>query len=678
MTAPLPSPYAHLLAPITLAHITLRNRVIMGSMHTGLEDHCWHYGKLAAFYRERAAGGAGMIVTGGIAPDWRGRLAPFAGSLTHVAATLWHRRVTRAVHDAGGRIVMQILHAGRYGYQPLVESASALRSPISPFTPRAMSDARIRRVIAHFARAAALARTAGYDGVEIMGSEGYLINQFLSSRVNKRRDHWGGSIDARMQFAVEIVKAVRARVGEAFVVMFRLSLLDLVDGGNTMAETISVAQALEHAGITLLNTGIGWHEARVPTIGTIVPRAAFREATANVKRGLRIAVVASNRINTPELADDIIAAGDADLVSMARPFLADSQLVAKSAADRSADINTCIACNQACLDRTFRNQRASCLVNPRACRETELNYVKVAAPRRIAVVGAGVAGLTAATIAAERGHRVFLFEAADGIGGQFRLAMQIPGKEDFRDTLRYFDARIAATGVSLQLGRRVAPGELASDFDDVIVATGVTPRVPQIAGIGHPKVISYPDLLSGRKVALRKVAVIGAGGIGVDVCAFLLMPYATSTKRWCDQWGVDVDAHAPGGLKPAARVPPPREVWLLQRSADGRRMGAGPGRTTGWAHRIALKRSGVATLAGVQYLGIDDAGLHIRIGTDERCLDVDSIIVCAGQESSREFTPGDAAVNGKPRIHVIGGARRAGELDAEAAIRDGAELAAII
>ncbi|MEO8975627.1 MAG: NADPH-dependent 2,4-dienoyl-CoA reductase [Casimicrobiaceae bacterium] len=665
--------YPHLFAPITLAHATLRNRIVMGSMHTGLEDHAWNYGKLAAFYRERAEGGVALIVTGGIAPDWRGRLSPFAGSLTHAGATLWHRRVTRAVQAAGSRIVMQILHAGRYGYQPLVESASALRSPISPFTPQAMSGARIERVIGHFARAAALAQRAGYDGVEIMGSEGYLINQFLSARVNRRTDGWGGGIDARMRLAVAIVRAIRARAGPAFIVMFRLSLLDLVEGGNTMAETIAVAQALQHAGVTLLNSGIGWHEARIPTIGTIVPRAAFREATAHLARALTIPVVASNRINTPEIAEDIVASGDAAMVSMARPFLADPQFVAKAAAGQARDINTCIACNQACLDRTFRNQRASCLVNPRACRETELLYAPVAESARIAVVGAGVAGLAFATIAAARGHRVSLFEQAPAIGGQFRLAMEVPGKEDFRDTLRYFASRIAATGVDLQLGRRIATGELRTGFDKVVIATGVTPRIPAIAGIDHPKVMSYADLIARRRQAGARVAVIGAGGIGVDVCTFLLAHPAMSPAAWCAEWGVDVDAQAAGGLRPPAAAAASREVWLLQRSPDGRRMGAGPGKTTGWAHRIALKRSGVVMLAGVEYGSIDDRGLHIRVGGEDRCLPADNIIVCAGQESVRELAYASDA-----NVHLIGGAKRAGELDAEAAIREAAELAARI
>jgi 2,4-dienoyl-CoA reductase (NADPH2) len=533
-----------------------------------------------------------------------------------------------------------------------------------------MDAARIERVIGHFARAAALAQRAGYDGVEIMGSEGYLINQFLSPRVNRRTDGWGGGIDARMRLAVEIVRATRRRVGDDFIVMFRLSLLDLVEDGNTMAETVAVAQALAHAGVTLINSGIGWHEARIPTIGAVVPHAAFRDATARIRRALDIPVVASNRINDPATAEAILAAGDADMVSMARPFLADPAFMAKTAAGRAETINTCIACNQACLDRTFRNERASCLVNPRACRETELVYAKVRAAKRIAVVGAGVAGLAAATIAAGRGHRVTLYEAGDAIGGQFRLAMRVPGKEDFADTLRYFGTRIAETGVALELGTRVVPADLAAAFDAVVVATGVVPRVPSIDGIDHAKVIAYPDLFAGRKVAGARVAVIGAGGIGVDACAFLLFERAIAREAWCAEWGVDVEGRERGGLIGAVPPKPPRAVFLLQRRTDARRMGAGPGLTTGWAHRIALKRAAVTMLAGVDYRRIDDAGLHIAVQGEARCLDVDSIVVCAGQESVRDVTEGD------PRIHVIGGARLAGELDAERAIREGAELAA--
>jgi 2,4-dienoyl-CoA reductase (NADPH2) len=572
---------------------------------------------------------------------------------------------------------MQILHAGRYGYHPFIESAVDTKSPITPFKAKGMDDGRIRTVIGDFARAAKLAQAAGYDGVEIMGSEGYLINQFLSRRVNRRDDGWGGSIDGRMRFAVEIVRAVRSACGPAFIVMFRLSLLDLVEGGNTMEETIAVAQALEHAGITLLNTGIGWHEARIPTIATSVPRAAFRSATGRVKRALRVPVVASNRINTPEVGEAIIGDGDADLVSMARPFLADADFVAKAAAGRAETINTCIACNQACLDHTFANKMATCLVNPRAGRETELVYRATAAPKKVAVVGAGMAGLACATIAAERGHRVTLFEAASEVGGQFNMAMAVPGKEEFRETIRYFRRRVADAGVVLKLGHRVRPGELDGEFDEIVVATGVAPRLPPLEGIDHPKVLTYPQVLRDRVPGGSKVAVVGAGGIGVDVCAFLLAGHSPQpVGEWCAEWGVDLTGAGPGGLVEPAPAHPPREIWLLKRSPGAGRMGAGPGKTTGWVHRIELKRNGVKMLAGVEYVKVDDAGLHVRVDGRDEVLPVDHVILCAGQEPVRELAPahGDGAKS--ERLHVIGGADVAAELDAKRAIRQGAELAA--
>lgn len=673
--------YSNLLRPLDLGFTTLRNRIMMGSMHTGLEDRFYNYPKLAAYFRERARGGAGLIVTGGISPNRQGWLLPFGGSMNSIFDVWNHRRVTKAVHQEGSKILMQILHAGRYGYQPFVVSASAKKSPISRFKPRALSERGILSTIASYVRCAGLAQRAGYDGVEIMGSEGYLLNQFLCERTNQRTDRWGGSIENRMRLPLEIVRQVRAAVGPNFILMYRISVLDLVEGGNSWQEVVQTAQALEQAGVTLFNTGYGWHEARIPTIVTSVPRAAFASVAARLKRAVSVPVVASNRINMPDEAEALLADGAVDMVSLARPFLADPEFAYKLASGRVDEINTCIACNQACLDHTFGNQRASCLVNPRAGYETELVYRKKNLSKRVAVVGAGPAGMSAAAVASECGHDVTLYDSSDRIGGQFNLAMRVPGKEEFAQTLRYFGRRLQLNGVKLVLNQRVTRAELlAQAFDEIILATGIVPRQPAIPGVDHAKVVSYVDVLQGKVTLGKRVAIIGAGGIGFDVGEFLLhdpaLPLPVPLAQWCQEWGVDLAAQTDGGLVPAAPAQPFRQLYLLQRRAG--KLGAGLGKTSGWVHRAVLQRNGVEMLSGVQYQAIDDAGLHISVAGSPRLLAVDHIVLCAGQEPLAELMPAKSAKKGAtgPRFHCIGGAALATELDAKRAIREGAVLAA--
>ncbi|RMO31674.1 2,4-dienoyl-CoA reductase [Pseudomonas savastanoi pv. phaseolicola] len=674
--------YPHLLAPLDLGFTTLRNRTLMGSMHTGLEERPGGFERMATYFAERARGGVGLMVTGGIAPNEEGGVYDGAAKLTNVEEADRHRLVTRAVHEAGGKICLQILHAGRYAYSRKQVAPSAIQAPINPFMPRELDEEGIEKQIADFVNCSALARSAGYDGVEIMGSEGYFINQFLAAHTNHRTDRWGGSYENRMRLAVEIVRRVREAVGAQFIIIFRLSMLDLVEGGSSWEEIVELAKAVEQAGATLINTGIGWHEARIPTIATKVPRAAFSKVTAKLRGSVSIPLITTNRINTPEVAERILSEGDADMVSMARPFLADPEFVNKAAAGHAERINTCIGCNQACLDHTFGGKLTSCLVNPRACHETELNYLPTLQVRKIAVVGAGPAGLAAATVAAQRGHEVTLFDSASEIGGQFNIAKRVPGKEEFAETLRYFRNKVQETGVQLRLGNRVKAADLlGAGFDEVILATGIAPRTPAIPGIDNPMVLSYLEVILQRKPVGRRVAVIGAGGIGFDVSEFLVhQGVATSLDReaFWKEWGIDTTLQARGGVagvKPEVHAPA-RQVFLLQRKSS--KVGDGLGKTTGWIHRTGLKNKQVQMLNAVQYLKIDDAGLHIRIGEDgeEKLLAVDNVVICAGQDPLRELY--DDLLNAGQSVHLIGGADVAAELDAKRAIDQGSRLAATL
>ena len=661
------SSYPHLLAPLDLGFTKLKNRVLMGSMHTGLEEYPDGMKKLAAFYAARAAGGVGLIVTGGISPNREGILIKGAARLDDDKHLSSHRTVTEAVHRAGGKIALQILHAGRYGAHQDAVAPSPVRAPISPLTPRELTAEDIERTVADYARCAELAQEAGYDGVEVMGSEGYLINQFIAPRTNHRSDEWGGSFEKRIRFPVAILRAIRAAVGPKFIIIYRLSMLDLVEEGSRWDEVVQLAKAVQEAGASIINTGIGWHEARIPTIATLVPGGAFAWVTEKLRPDVSIPLIATNRINDPAQAEAILSRGGADMVSMARPFLADAELVKKAAEERPWDINTCIACNQACLDHIFAGKMASCLVNPFACRETEWEVTRTSAPKTIAVVGAGPAGMAAATTLGERGHKVTLFDAKGEIGGQFNLARRIPGKEVFAETLRYFRHQLPKAGVTLKLGQLVGVEELKG-FDHVVLATGITPRTPAIPGIDHAKVAAYVDVIEGRAPIGESVAIIGAGGIGFDVAEFLTHD---KNEDYLAQWGIDPAFKNRGGLASPVAPKVPRRVTLLQRKNS--KVGDSLGKTTGWAKRALLLQRGVKMLAGVEYVKIDDAGLHIRLGADEQVLAVDTIVICAGQVSRRDLEEGlkEAGV----ATSIIGGAFEAGELDAKRAIAQGTELA---
>jgi 2,4-dienoyl-CoA reductase (NADPH2) len=671
--------YPHLLAPLNLGFTTLHNRVLMGSMHIGLEEVPHGFERMAAFYAERAAGGVGLIVTGGIAPNDEGRPMQGGAKLTTEAEAAEHRIVTTAVHDAGGKIALQILHFGRYSYQKNQVAPSSVKSPINPFTPHELTGPEVLQTLADYARCAQLAQSAGYDGVEIMASEGYLINEFVSTRTNRRTDEWGGSYANRMRFATESVRQVRAAVGPNFIIIFRLSMLDLVDEGSTLEEVIQLAKAVEAAGATLINTGIGWHEARIPTIATSVPRAAFAWVTKRVMGSVKIPLITTNRINTPDVAEQLLADGFADMVSMARPFLADPLFVQKAAAGKAHEINTCIGCNQACLDHTFGGKVTSCLVNPRACHETELHYFPVTLKKRIAVVGAGPAGLSFATVAAQRGHDVTLFEASDEIGGQFNLARRIPGKEEFDETVRYYGEQLRISGVKLKLGQRASAKDLATGYDRVVIAAGVTPRALSIPGIDHVKVLHYPDVIRGQVAVGKTVAIIGAGGIGFDTAEFLSHHASTSVSSEIEafqtEWGIDKNASNAGGVGQGHWPASVRQIYLLQRKTS--KVGDGLGKTTGWIHRTRLKNKNVQMIAGVDYRRIDDDGLHITVdGSKDMVLAVDHVVICAGQEPLR--TLADELLAMGVNADLIGGAFEAKELDAKHAINQGSRLAASV
>ncbi|MEU4347856.1 NADPH-dependent 2,4-dienoyl-CoA reductase [Streptomyces sp. NPDC023838] len=672
------SDYPHLLSPLDLGFTTLPNRVLMGSMHIGLEEAENGFERMAAFYAERARGGVGLMVTGGISPNDAGRPYEGGAKLTTEAEAAQHRTVTDAVHAAGGRIAMQILHFGRYAYHQDLVAPSALQAPISPFVPHALTDDEVEQTVEDFVRAAALAKSAGYDGVEIMGSEGYLINEFIAGAVNRRTDRWGGSYENRMRFPVEIVRRTRERVGDDFIIVYRLSMLDLVPGGSTLEEVVTLAKAIEAAGATLINTGIGWHEARIPTIATSVPRGAYTWVTKKLMGSVSIPLITSNRINTPEVAEQLLAEGRADMVSMARPFLADPEFVAKARAGRAETINTCIGCNQACLDHTFSGKITSCLVNPRACHETELVLSPTKRRKSLAVVGAGPAGLAFAVSAAERGHAVTLFDAAAEIGGQLNIAKRVPGKEEFDETLRYYRTQLELRGVDVRLNTTATAGQLIADgYDEVVVATGVMPRTPEIPGSDHPSVVTYLDVLRDGAPVGERVAIVGAGGIGFDVAEYLTDggdAASLDPETYFRQWGVDTSYGERGGLRAPERPKPPRAVHLLQRKTS--KVGAGLGKTTGWIHRTELKHRGVTMVPGVSYDRIDDAGLHITVDGTSTVLPVDTVVLCAGQEPRRDLYEELTAAG--VTVHLIGGADVAAELDAKRAIDQGTRLAAAL